>query len=425
MNVKPIPLSPRAASSASDPAVDAGRARAMEKAEREFHAMLLREMLKPLTQALFGNDGLTSASPEAMGSAGNETYGYFLEQALSQQLSQAWPLPDPFGRNASSTSLNPIGSIEPNGPSGTGASSSSIGSSGSSVSIGSIGSIGTNWSSPIPISLDRPFIPVSSGQTRLPISLDRSPRPMSLDRTHQPSALDRSVPPPSRETSGARSIGQPAHESTRIDPTRREVPGSDVRDSSGGSPASEVPSANGGTPVRDDPSGIPSDGDWSDLPTSLSLGESSLATHFANEPQSSEGRELPGAVDLPEAEIRRASRLFDLPENLVRAVVITESGGRADAVSSKGAIGYMQVLPSTGKEMGASNVRDPWQNLYAGAKYLRKQLDRFGNIEHALAAYNAGPGAVERHGGIPPYRETQNYVKRVLSRMDRLDRSGS
>lgn len=128
---------------------------------------------------------------------------------------------------------------------------------------------------------------------------------------------------------------------------------------------------------------------------------------------------------LPEAEIRRASRLFDLPENLVRAVILTESGGRADAVSSKGAVGYMQVLPSTGKEMGASDVRDPWQNLYAGAKYLRKQLDRFGNLEHALAAYNAGPGAVERHGGTPPYRETRRYVQRVLSWMNRLDHRGS
>ena len=85
----------------------------------------------------------------------------------------------------------------------------------------------------------------------------------------------------------------------------------------------------------------------------------------------------------------------------------------------------MQVLPSTGKEMGASDLRDTWQNIYAGAKYLRKQLDRFGNLEHALAAYNAGPGAVERHGGIPPYRETRDYVQRVFSWMDRLDRSGS
>jgi len=130
-------------------------------------------------------------------------------------------------------------------------------------------------------------------------------------------------------------------------------------------------------------------------------------------------------VALPDAEIRRAARLFDLPENLVRAVVLTESGGRADALSPKGAVGYMQVMPSTGKEMGASDLRDPWQNLYAGAKYLRKQLDRFGNLEHALAAYNAGPGAVERHGGIPPYRETREYVRRVFSWMNRFDRPGA
>jgi soluble lytic murein transglycosylase-like protein len=85
----------------------------------------------------------------------------------------------------------------------------------------------------------------------------------------------------------------------------------------------------------------------------------------------------------------------------------------------------MQVLPSTGREMGSRNLRDPWQNVYAGTKYLRRQLDRFGNLEHALAAYNAGPGAVERHGGIPPYRETQIYVDRVLAWKSRLDRAGS
>lgn len=131
---------------------------------------------------------------------------------------------------------------------------------------------------------------------------------------------------------------------------------------------------------------------------------------------------------LPDELLARAGRLFDLPVNLLRAVVQVESGGRPDAVSPAGAVGLMQLMPATARELGVENSKDPWQNIAGGAKYLARQLQRFGQLEEALAAYNAGPGAVARHGGIPPYAETRNYVERVLdlkARFDRSDPSGA
>jgi soluble lytic murein transglycosylase-like protein len=100
---------------------------------------------------------------------------------------------------------------------------------------------------------------------------------------------------------------------------------------------------------------------------------------------------------------------------LVEAVAQVESAYDSTALSKKGAMGLMQLMPETASDLG---VRDPWdpeQNVSGGTRYLRQMLDRFdGRIEHALAAYNAGPGAVERFGGIPPYRETLDYVRKVL-----------
>lgn len=132
---------------------------------------------------------------------------------------------------------------------------------------------------------------------------------------------------------------------------------------------------------------------------------------------------LAGIPALPEDEVARASRLFDLPRNLIRAVILTESSGRGDAVSSAGAKGYMQLMPGTAKEMGIDDPSDPWQNIFAGAKYLSRQLERFGRVDHALAAYNAGPGNVAKHDGIPPFRETQAYVRKVLHWKERLDQA--
>jgi len=105
-----------------------------------------------------------------------------------------------------------------------------------------------------------------------------------------------------------------------------------------------------------------------------------------------------------------------LPPDLVAAVAHTESKFQPTARSGAGAIGLMQLVPRTGRWLGANNLTDPAQNISAGAKYLRYLTDRFnGDQQKAIAAYNAGEGAVRRFGGVPPYRETRNYVQRVRS----------
>jgi len=109
---------------------------------------------------------------------------------------------------------------------------------------------------------------------------------------------------------------------------------------------------------------------------------------------------------------------------LVAAIVETESGFSPDRVSPQGAVGLMQVLPSTGEDYGVQNLLDPRVNLDVGSRYLGELITDFrGNLELAVAAYNAGPGAVERYGGVPPYRETQDYVKRVLTLYGRHHRT--
>jgi len=118
--------------------------------------------------------------------------------------------------------------------------------------------------------------------------------------------------------------------------------------------------------------------------------------------------------------IEEASSRTGLPEALISAVIETESGYRPDAVSSAGAQGLMQLMPGTARSLGVDDPLDPRENVLGGSEYLRKQLSRFGSVEKALAAYNAGPRAVEQFGGIPPFRETQNYVRRVLQSIRRL-----
>jgi soluble lytic murein transglycosylase-like protein len=118
--------------------------------------------------------------------------------------------------------------------------------------------------------------------------------------------------------------------------------------------------------------------------------------------------------------IEEASSRTGLPETLIAAVIETESGYRPDAVSSAGAQGLMQLMPGTARSLGVDDPLDPKENVLGGSEYLRKQLSRFGSVEKALAAYNAGPRAVEQFGGIPPFRETQNYVRRVLQSIRRL-----
>jgi hypothetical protein len=119
--------------------------------------------------------------------------------------------------------------------------------------------------------------------------------------------------------------------------------------------------------------------------------------------------------------IARAARRHGLPPALVKAVVKAESNFQPDALSDKGAQGLMQLMPATAEDLGVDHPFTPEENVLGGTRYLREMYDRFGDWEHALAAYNAGPGAVDRFGGVPPYAETQEYVERVLHYYRRYD----
>ncbi len=106
---------------------------------------------------------------------------------------------------------------------------------------------------------------------------------------------------------------------------------------------------------------------------------------------------------------------YDIEPKLVRAVITAESCFNHKAVSPVGAQGLMQLMPETAKEVGVSDPFDPKQNIHGGVRYLRMMLDTFQqDVKLALAAYNAGPEAVKRHGGIPPFKETQSYVKKIM-----------
>ena len=123
-----------------------------------------------------------------------------------------------------------------------------------------------------------------------------------------------------------------------------------------------------------------------------------------------------GSMD---AIFEEAAWAYDISVDLLKAVAKAESNFNANAVSSAGAMGVMQLMPGTANSLGVTNPFDARQNILGGAKYLKGNLDRFGgNVSLALAAYNAGPGSVEKYGGIPPYAETQNYVQKVLSYLE-------
>ncbi|WP_036026918.1 lytic transglycosylase domain-containing protein [Leptospira noguchii] len=111
--------------------------------------------------------------------------------------------------------------------------------------------------------------------------------------------------------------------------------------------------------------------------------------------------------------IHQESEKNNLDPRLVQSVIKAESNFKTDAVSPKGAIGLMQLMPSTANSLGVEDPFDPAENVAGGTKFLSDLLNKYKNLDHALAAYNAGPSVVDRYSGIPPYRETRNYVEKV------------
>lgn len=121
--------------------------------------------------------------------------------------------------------------------------------------------------------------------------------------------------------------------------------------------------------------------------------------------------------------IDEASRTHGVGPRLVTAVARRESAFDADAVSARGACGIMQLMPATARLLGVTDVFDPRQNVFAGARYLRSLLDAYkGDLDLALAAYNAGPGAVEKYNGVPPFAETRAYIASVRTLYEKSPR---
>ena len=161
------------------------------------------------------------------------------------------------------------------------------------------------------------------------------------------------------------------------------------------------------------------------------LATATAATPAPTATTASAGLMSVGASELPAdvpfgAEITAAAKKHGIDPALLAGLVKQESGFNPNAGSPAGARGLTQLMPGTAAGLGVTNVLDPAQSLDGGAKYLRQQLDAFGgDVTRALAAYNAGPGAVQRYGGVPPYAETQNYVRIVQANAAQYRASGA
>ncbi|MEK3764766.1 lytic transglycosylase domain-containing protein [Solibacillus sp. FSL K6-4121] len=141
-----------------------------------------------------------------------------------------------------------------------------------------------------------------------------------------------------------------------------------------------------------------------------------LETYMTDYTRNNDVNDFFNGAEKYQAEIEAAAKKYNIPEKLITAVMKQESNFNPSAISGAGASGLMQLMPATANFLGVKDRFDPEQNIMGGAKYLRQMLNQFdNNIETALAAYNAGPGNVKKYGGIPPFQETQNYVKKVMN----------
>jgi soluble lytic murein transglycosylase-like protein len=169
--------------------------------------------------------------------------------------------------------------------------------------------------------------------------------------------------------------------------------------------------------------GAPPPGSTSSTPAAFANTLAAAMSPVAANASSAQSASLAPAPIAPaqlESLVQQNAATWQVDPALVKAVIANESGFDANATSKVGAQGLMQLMPETAQRLGVRDPYDPQQNVAGGTRYLRGLLDRFGgDARLAVAAYNAGPGAVEKYGDVPPYAETQNYVQNVLASYDR------
>jgi soluble lytic murein transglycosylase-like protein len=166
----------------------------------------------------------------------------------------------------------------------------------------------------------------------------------------------------------------------------------------------------------------------SDTPPAKLRKSPRASSSAATSDQASHARRVPHwwerRSDAPPDEIDRAAKNFNIPAELIRAIIAVESAGDTAAISHRGAVGLMQLMPETAGQMYVEDPVDPAQNIMGGTRYLRQLANEFGgDMMLVLAAYNAGPDAVRKYKGIPPYDETRQYVKKVLAHYYRFKRA--
>ena len=165
----------------------------------------------------------------------------------------------------------------------------------------------------------------------------------------------------------------------------------------------------------------PSDNVFGDiLDNKINIQEKYFNNNNLNLPNTTTLPDIPEIPGAPKGEILnlidKYSQKYNIDKNLVKAVVQQESGFNSKAVSQAGAMGLMQLMPSTAKCLGVRNPFDAEQNIAGGTKYLKTLINKYDSVKLGLAAYNAGSGAVQKYGGVPPYKETQNYVKNIIKK---------